>query len=171
MKAALPKLINLTVFLIGWFICIVYGGSIAVVYTLLALFIHAVYVLKTNNEWYLIAIMALLGLGWDLSLTSMGVLTFPDANNFAVPLWLLCLWVLFTTTFNHCLAWMHNRLYLSGVLAIIFGPLSYWAGAQLSDARIEQPLVLSMILIACGWVILFPLGIYWARKLNVPGSL
>ena len=77
---------------------------------------------------------------------------------------MICLWILFATTFMHALSWLTRYLWLALVLAAVLGPASYWLGSELSDASLGTPILTSMIVMAAGWAILFPSGIYLTRR-------
>lgn len=157
-------LINLAVFQVGWFVCVLGGNLAALLYTTAALVFHAVYMASGIREWMLILGIAVIGSSWDLLMVNSGQLTFPGTADPGLPLWMLCLWLLFATTFNHCLAWLQSRLAIAGLLAALFGPLTYWAGSYFSGAQLAGPT--AIVVIACGWLLLFPCGLYWARQLR-----
>jgi len=83
-----------------------------------------------------------------------------------IPLWLVCLWLLFSTTFMHSLFWLRRCLWLAAPLAAVLGPASYWFGANLTGAELRTPLLTSLAIMAGGWALLFPAGIYLAAKLD-----
>lgn len=157
-------LLNLVIFQIGWLVAVLGGDQYAVLYTLLALAIHQWLILDHVSEWKLIGIIVVVGCAWDIAMAQGQLLIFPEAIIFGIPLWLICLWVLFATTFQHCLRWMHTRLYLAALFAAIFGPLSYWSGTQISNVKIGEPMWLSILIIGVGWMVLFPGGLHLAQK-------
>ena len=95
-----------------------------------------------------------------------GIIVYADAGPAAIPVWLICLWFLFATTFMHCLLWLGRYLHLAIALAAVFGPATYWAGASLTDAELATPLAASLGVMALVWAILFPCGLIYAGKLN-----
>lgn len=159
-------LINLALFQSGWFICVVGGDVYAIVFTVAALFIHNWLVLSSPVEWKLISIVVLVGCLWDVLMAQTGVISYGDPTLFGIPVWLVCLWLLFATTFMHALFWMNQHLALAVIFAAIFGPASYWAGSKLTDAELGLPLMTSLLIMAVGWALLFPCGIYYAGKLK-----
>ena len=159
-------IINLLLFQVGWLVCVIGGDLYAIVYTLLALLAHQWLVADGVAEWKFIAVVAAAGCIWDISMARGGVIDFADASLLGIPLWLVCLWLLFATTFRHCLLWLSNRPGLALALAAVFGPASYWAGSQLSDATLAAPLFAALAVMALGWAILFPTGIYYAGRLK-----
>lgn len=158
------KLLNLAIFQIGWIVCLLGGNVWAIAYTSAALLIHQRYVLNKSGEWKLIAIVVLAGSAWEILMLSSGLIFYPGFGPFGVPLWLICLWLLFATTFMHSLAWLDRYLWLAAGLAAVVGPFSYWTGVEISDARFGPSMATSMMVMALGWAVLFPAGLLLARR-------
>jgi hypothetical protein len=159
-------LINLALFQVGWLVCVLGGDLYAVAFTIAALLVHNWLVLSSYSEWKLIGIVVLIGSLWDVLMAQTGVMQYTDAVLFGIPLWLLCLWLLFATTFMHALFWMHRYLWLAAVFAAVMGPASYWFGTSLTEAQLGPPILTSLAIMAVGWGLLFPCGIYYAGKLK-----
>lgn len=163
-------LINLALFQLGWLACVLGGNVYAVIFTVLALLLHQWLVLDSRREWMLIGIIVLCGCLWDIAMAQFGVIRFANALPVGIPIWLVCLWLLFATTFMHSLLWMHRYLWLAALLAGGFGPASYWMGANLTDSELRAPLMTSLAIMAAGWAFLFPCGIYYAANLAKKGG-
>lgn len=155
---------NFALFQLGWFVCVMGGDVPALLFTVVALLIHKQFILQSANEWVTIFLVALLGIGWDWILVRGQILSFGIGN--AIPVWLVCLWLLFATTLHHCLGWMQAHLGLAMVLGAFAGPLTYFAGTRLSGAEIIEPLTFSLLVIAIGWAVILPLGLSCARRLS-----
>ena len=80
------------------------------------------------------------------------------------PLWLLVLWANFALTMNGCIAWLHHRYVLAGVLGALGGPLSYFGGFKLGAATTEQSILLVLAIIAVIYALVTPLLFYLAAK-------
>ena len=158
------KILNLAIFQAGWIVCVVGGDSYAIAYTAIALLIHHWYVLEKNSEWQLIAIVTVVGSLWDILMALSGMLYYADSGFLGIPIWLICLWALFATTFMHSLSWFSRYLWIAAVFAAVMGPASYWFGSELSDAYFGTPILISLMVMAVGWSILFPAGIYLTRR-------
>jgi hypothetical protein len=161
-------LINLALFQLGWLVCVLGGNVYAVGFTLLALLLHQWLILEQASEWKLIGIVVVCGCLWDMAMVQTGVIHYTDAILAGLPLWLVCLWLLFATTFMHSLSWLRRYLWLAVPLAGVFGPASYWFGANLTDAELRAPVIVSLAIMAAGWALLFPCGICYAAKLKEP---
>ena len=155
-------IINLALFQIGWLVCVLGGNLYAVAFTLAALALHQWLVLDNPREWGLIGLIVLGGCLWDAIMAFTGVIQYSDGLILGLPLWLVCLWALFATTFSHSLFWLRGYLWLAAPLAAVLGPASYWFGTNLTDAELGSPLMVSLAVMAAGWSLLFPLGIYLA---------
>jgi hypothetical protein len=154
------KILNLVMFQLGWSICVLGGNLMAVAYSLVALLIHHRYVLQSKSEWKVVGFIVLVGITWDSLLVFFGLIVYPDAVWFNLPVWMVCLWILFATTFMHSMAWLSGYSWLSVFVGAVFGPMSYWAGVEFSDASFGASPIMSMVVIAAGWAILFPIGLY-----------
>jgi len=159
-------LINFALFQLGWLVCVFGGNVYALLFTTLALLLHHWLVLDDRREWMLIAAIVLCGCLWDIAMAQFGVIRFADAMPVGIPLWLVCLWLLFSTTFMHSLLWLRRHLWLAVPLGAVFGPASYWFGANLTEAELRLPVIESLAIMAAGWALLFPCGIYYAARLE-----
>ncbi len=128
----------------------------AFVVTVAILCIHELFIVKKRFEWPLIAIIAVTGFIVDNALTQLGVFSFQSPSLLFIPLWLICLWVLFATTLNHSLDWLKDRLWLAALLGAISGPMSYLAGSKLADVSLSSPPLFSLLCISVCWAILLP---------------
>lgn len=159
-------LINIAMFQIGWAACVLGGNKVAVIYTLTALLLHGYYFIKSRKEVIIIIAFTLVGVIWDSFLIYRGALNFSDSPAFT-PLWLACLWLLFACTLNHSLAWLKSKLLIAAVLGAVAAPLSYLAGIKLGAASVLISLPASLLIIALGWMIILPMGLYatrWCRN-------
>jgi hypothetical protein len=159
-------LINLALFQFGWLVCVLGGNVYAVVFTALALVIHQLFILSDPDEWKLIGLVVVIGCLWDWLMVQTGVIDYGVTLLAGIPLWLVCLWLLFATTFMHCLFWLTRYLWLAALFAALMGPASYWFGSSLTDAELAAPLTTSLAIMAVGWALLFPCGIYYAGRLK-----
>jgi len=117
--------------------------------------------LSFRNLLYLI-LVALLGFAVDGLFYVFNVISFPNYNLVYPPVWLLALWFLFVSVLPLMETFFHNRLLLSSILAAIFGPLSYYAGASFQVLYFTSHI--SFIAYILFWGISFPVMIYFQRK-------
>ena len=158
-------LINVLLFQLGWFVCVTVGGGIAIGYTAIALMIHGKWLVKNNKEWLLILIITLIGCSWDAVLSVIGVLLFEE--DVILPIWLICLWLLFATTLSHSLFWLRKHTWLAGALGALFGPFSYWLGVCFSKTTsFGYSQSESLFVMAVGWFFILPIGMLLTKRFN-----
>jgi len=152
-----PIIINAVGFQLGWFGCVIGGDNYAPLTALIFLFIHKQLVMKNQREWLLMASITLIGVGTDSILTFLGILEWDAPYWLPIPLWLLCLWIIFSTTLKHSLAWLGRHWSIAPVLGFIAGPCSYWSGSALSDVTLRSPLLMTLVIIGGCWALLLTL--------------
>jgi len=138
---------------------------VALPLTVMILWLHCRITTVPPAEWLLIGITGVTGLLVDSTLASSGLLGV-EAVILGIPLWLLCLWLLFATTLRHSLAWLSQRPILSIVLGAIAGPTSYYSGSFLADVSLATPHSFSLLVIAALWAVLLPLLFIINRRLD-----
>lgn len=158
---------NIGLYQIGWFTCLLQGGVIALLATVLILCLHFYLMVDGNRfkqEWQLVLKLLFVGLIVETIAINTGALVADVISDelaffsWLPPLWLLCLWLLFSTTLSHGLAWLRQRLLLCAVLAAISAPSSYFAGAYLSPyMSLGDSTMLSLLTIGVLWALSFPL--------------
>lgn len=158
-------LLNMMVFQVGWFVCILGGNEWAFLYTVIAISIHLYFFSRAFSEVWVIIAVTVLGCSWDSMLLYFGVFSF-DADGYFIPVWLGCLWLLFSCTLNHSLAWLKGKYIVAAIFGAVFAPASYFAGVQMSGAMFVMPLALSLSVIALGWAFIFPLGMHLVSGLS-----
>lgn len=163
-RHTLLLVLNGLLFQIGWFSAVLGGNNIALAVTLALLVIHHLVFINSHKQWLLIAAITLLGLAVDTTLSLAGVLIFSQVQ-FGIPLWLLCIWVLFACTLNHSLAWLKNKPLLAVFVGAAAGPWSYFAGSKLSDVAFGEPLLQSLTIIIIVWAALLPSLMLLSTKL------
>ena len=164
-------LINILLFQIGWFACVLgaaYGFPFAG--TGIALTIATLHVLRASRpgqELKLILISVVIGTAWDSALVAAGLIAYPNGVLLAgtAPIWIAALWVVFATTMNVSLRWLHSRYLLAAVFGAVGGPLAYFAGAKLG-ALVFLDITWALGAQAAGWAVLMPLLLRIARQLD-----
>ena len=106
----------------------------------------------------LIGFSVLCGTILDGFLSSSGVLRyspqFPAVPIAGAPLWILALWIAFSTTLTRSLGWLRGRMALAAVFGAVGGPLAYWAAARGWDViAFPAPAWRGLLLLSIGWAI------------------
>jgi hypothetical protein len=164
-------LVNFVAFQIGWFSCVIGAakgypmlGPIAV---LVAASLHLAFAYKPRKELVLILTAAVMGAIFDTLLLQTGWLEYANGMLWAgtAPYWIVAMWLLFATTLNVSLRWLHNNYYTAAIFGAIGGPLSYYGGEKLGGlVFINTPAAL--IALAIGWACITPLLVRLSERLD-----
>lgn len=154
--------INIVAFQIGWFACVLGAANElpllgpAVVAGVVAL--HLSRSSRPTQEFALVLIAGILGAVWDSALVASGWIAYPSGNLISgvAPYWIVAMWMLFATTLNVSLRWLHDRIALAVIVGGISGPLAFYAGAQLGGVTFLDQRT-GLIALAIGWAVMLPL--------------
>ena len=80
------------------------------------------------------------------------------------PLWILSMWAGFSVTLLYSLDSIKNRYFISGILGLIGGPLSYNAGVQIGSITLNG--LLSYIALGIVWGLIIPILFYCINQLE-----
>ena len=165
-------LVNLIAFQIGWFACVLGGANAwpwagTLIAAVLIVF-HLSQVARPQPEFYLVLIVAVIGLILDSALIILGFTEYPSGQPYPLiaPHWLIAMWMLFATTLNVSMSWLQGRWWLAIVLGAIGGPLAYYAGYKLGAVAFPLSLQSGIIALAIVWAIAMPLLMLVARHFN-----
>lgn len=101
------------------------GWAVAVSF----LVFHAVVIVPSDQRKYqftLIGVVSFLGWGAENIFHWSGIVQFADLNR--APIWLLLMWLAFSTTLHHSLKTILHRPHFAALAGAVFGPISYLAG-------------------------------------------
>jgi hypothetical protein len=161
----LNMLIYAVAFQVGWFICILMGNLVGIVYTFVFLTCHCWFLVRDNRRAFLgkevlwILLIASLGSIVEIISFSSGLLYMraqeaPSFDLLLPPIWLSCIWIIFAIALRTCLSFLFNNLTLSCFLCVIFVPINYYAGVNLNhEVAINDPIFLNLTLITFIWVL------------------
>lgn len=167
--------LNIVLFQIGWFACVLgaahgyaWAGALA------ALAIVAWHVARAGNprrEAALVAFAAALGVVFESLLVQSGWIRFGTGVwvEGAATYWMVALWALFATTLNVSLRALRARAWLAALLGAIGGPLAYYAGARLGALEFVATGA-GLAAIGAGWAVLTPLLFRAALRLDGYGA-
>lgn len=168
MRHSIETAADLIRFQAAWFGCILLAHPLDIAAATLLLAAHLAY-WHRRSEWQWAMLCAFTGLLVDSLWGAVGVLSFP-AQSFPpgiAPLWLVLLWAHFGTALRHSMARLGEFPLLAGALGAIFGPLSYYAGAELTDkAALGFGPIWSLATLSLTWLIIFPALLHLAKRLD-----
>ena len=72
------------------------------------------------------------------------------------PLWIIYMWLGFAATVNHSMYWLEDKIIITVLFGLVFGPLSYMAGVKFGALEFVFPFI-SMIVIGITWAFILPL--------------
>ena len=163
-------LINALGFQTAWWACIAgigLGLEIpALAYCLVLAGLHLAFAAQPWAEAKLAALALVTGVLADTLLQMANVISFYGwALGPVSPFWLWMLWVLFAMTLNASLSFLQKLpLWLSALAGLAFGPLTYYAGAQLGAASFDGSFI-NVGALALTWMIALPFLVYMAKQL------
>ncbi len=171
MVTRMAFVLNILLFQIGWFACVLGAAhDLAWAGALTALAIVAWHVARARDpksELMLVACAAALGVVFESLLVQSGWIRFGAGVLIegAATYWMVALWALFATTLNVSLRGLRARSWLAGLLGAIGGPLAYAAGARLGALEFVATGA-GLAAIAAGWAVLTPLLFRAALRLD-----
>ena len=161
------NVLNFLLFQAGWFACVLYPGLIGAGIVLLFLVMHFVLVSQNRmTELQFVGLGTVVGSVLDGIWFRTGVLDDGTGQVLLTPPWLVAMWAIFMTTLSHSLDWISKKAWLPFVLAPVAGPFAYWSASHLGAVHLPE-LIPSLIALALGWLIIFPLLLF-ARKTLYP---
>lgn len=102
-------------------------------------------------------VTAIPGVIVDILLTVTGVYIFSGSEQLLpIPMWLILLWLAFTATLRHSLAYLRHRYWVAAGLGAVGGTLSYIGGTTLGAVGFGMSLYTTAFLLVCIWACLMP---------------
>ena len=126
------------------------------------------YIAKSPWQEIRLAGMALLlGIGIDSLLQYLSVIDFYGWSlGVLSPFWLWMLWLMFAMTLNASLSFLKEKpIVLSALAGLVFGPLTYMAGAKLGAAAFDGS-ALHILTLAVTWMLALPAMVFIAKQLR-----
>jgi hypothetical protein len=160
MQTTWRLILNVGLFQAGWFACLLLSIPWALLVVIAVLAIHFFILVPRErilSELSLIAIVLVVGVILESVYLWSQVLIRTDGSMIP-PIWLLCIWVLFASTFRYSMSWLRAKLLLAAIVAGVAAPMSYFAGANLNaSVSLNENIVFSLAIIGVTWAIAFPL--------------
>lgn len=154
-------LVNVLLFQLGWFSCVLAAanqmpwlGTLAVV---LIIVYHLSRSEQPEQELKLVMLALFIGFCWDSLLVWAHIVNY-DTGQFyqhLAPHWIIAMWALFASTLNVSLRWLKGRLLITSLFGLVGGPLSYYAGFKLGAVNFNDT-VTAMLALGFGWSLIMP---------------
>tara|TARA_B100000131_G_C17998967_1_gene565736 strand:+ start:458 stop:979 length:522 start_codon:yes stop_codon:yes gene_type:complete len=135
--------------------------------TLIFILLHLVIVKFNSRDIKIIGLALLSGLVIDSLFFQFNLINYQGGilTQFKLaPLWILSMWAGFSVTLLYSLDSIKNRYFISGILGLIGGPLSYNAGVQIGSITLNG--LLSYIALGIVWGLIIPILFYCINQLE-----
>jgi len=172
MNALHGKILNLLLYQLGWFSCLLgaaWGYSLqgAFLASLLTA-IHLILVEERRSELRVLLLACLIGVLVDSLQQALGVLRFSGNERWPLrlPLWVFVIWAQFATLFRFTLHWLRGHTLLAALLGAVGGPIAYWSGVRLGAAEFGSNPTLSLVVLAIVWGGVTPLLLHLSHRFN-----
>ena len=135
--------------------------------TLIFILLHLVIVKFNSRDIKIIGLALLSGLVIDSLFFQFNLINYQGGilTQFKLaPLWILSMWAGFSVTLLYSLDSIKKRYFISGILGLIGGPLSYNAGVQIGSITLNG--LLSYIALGIVWGLIIPILFYCINQLE-----
>ncbi|BCM25139.1 DUF2878 domain-containing protein [Methyloradius palustris] len=163
--------INILGFQVAWFACVLGAANglpwLGPLATLPVAALHLFQAKAKRAELLLMLFTVTVGSVFDQSLLTAGLIHYPQTTmpEYLLPLWMLALWLGFSTTLNVSLRWMRQHVAIASLFGLIGGPLAYISGQKLGAMQLLEFNTL-MIVLAIGWALIVPALLLISTKLD-----
>jgi len=154
------SLLNSLCYTLGWFWCVLFGIGghwiIATVGALLLVFFQ-LYCTKIKDDYLyiqdvlLVLISIPLGTFLEIFFIQTSLLRYINTVGMIPPIWIVCLYPLFSLLLNHSLKIIKNNYFASFLFGFLGAPLSYFAGHSLGGVTFAFHYVQTWIAIGICW--------------------
>jgi hypothetical protein len=168
------KLINIMLYQMSWFACILgaanaqpwFGVGVSLIVLAWHLWQASKVQNQLKNEIYLLLIAGLIGFVFDQALLSANLVEYAShgLSDTLVPAWILALWLTFATLLNVSLRWMRSNLVYAVVFGLLGGPLAYFAAEALQAITLLDDRAYWVL--AIGWGIVTPVLIVLSKRFD-----
>lgn len=161
---------NFVLFQLSWFACVI-GASkgmpwLGIAVTVLVMAWHIAQAPQKKPEILLMLICLILGALFDQAIVTFNLISYMHHgwSNALVPVWILGLWLAFSTILNVGLRWMHGRYIVAVLFGAIGGPLAYMGAEKLGAVILHGNS--SYIVLSIGWAIITPVLLSIAARFD-----
>ena len=163
-------IINVILFQVSWFACVMGAAKslpyMGIIVTAGILAWHLIQAKAPKAELWLMGSALALGASFDQALLSFNLVTYMHHgwSSSVVPVWILGLWLGFSTILNVSLRWMRNQHLIAILFGFMGGPLAYLSAEKLGAVVILSNI--SYVTLALGWAIITPLLLFISKRFD-----
>lgn len=165
------NIFNILGFQLSWWACVI-GAQRGYIYfgpLVMAIFlaVHLFLTGRNRSEINFIAVVGLLGILVDTAFLHSSFI-FYEGRTFSslAPLWIIAMWLGFSATLNHSLAWLDGKWVHSFILGAVFGPMSYIAGLKFGAINFNIS-ILTITILSVVWGLTLPIMFLLNRKIVI----
>jgi len=159
------NILNFILFQTGWLTCVIYPDLLGPLLVVVFLLIHFAFVSQYRlTELQFIGLGTVVGTVLDGLWFRLGILDDGTGAVLITPPWLVAIWAIFMTTLSHSLNWISRRIWLAFLFAPVAGPFTYWSATRIGVVELPE-LAPSLLALALGWLVVFPLLLYIRKSL------
>lgn len=118
---------------------------------------------KIKHDFRIACIGLVLGIAIDSFFAASGWIEYAMPWSFTgiAPLWIIALWLSFSLTLNHSMAFLRSNYRLAALFGFIGGPLAYWCADRVFNViEYGTDIVIVMFALAVFWALVIP-AIYY----------
>lgn len=154
------SLLNSLCYTAGWFWCVlfgIHGKSLVALSGAIFLVLLQLYYTKKHaialyiQDTLLAAFSTLLGVVLETFFIQSAILQYGNGAQILPPLWIICLYPLFSLLLNHSLKIIKQNYFVAFLFGFLGAPLSYIAGSSLGGVTFPHPLIETWIMIGICW--------------------
>lgn len=154
------SLLNSLCYTAGWFWCVlfgIHGHSIIATLGALGLILIQLYFVKSKHTALYIQDLLLatfsipLGFFLEIFFIQTKLIYYINADANVPPIWIVCLYPLFSLLLNHSLKIIKKTYLASFILGFAAAPFSYLAGLSLGGVSFQYPLLQTLTIIGICW--------------------
>ncbi|MBO6514831.1 MAG: DUF2878 domain-containing protein [Phycisphaerales bacterium] len=168
----IPKILNVVVFNVCWFACILGAGAGQPWIGVIAVVLSAAFHILLSKSRFALATLYLtsflVGFAADTLVLSTGAMSFPTHAELIlpVPLWMTFMWVNFATTLTLSMSWIRGRSVVAALFGLVGGPGAYYTGMKLDAVNLNESLWFALGIIGIQWAIALPILSLLADRLT-----
>jgi len=150
------KLCNIIFFNLMWVGLVIGRESLLGLTVPMVLIYSAILVFIEIIKIQQLLVPAALGIAIDSILTMLGIFDFGDTT-LLIPLWLITLWIAFSTTLTQSLKFVGNNWLVTVTSGAIILPFNYAVGERLGAVTFTENYFLTVFIIGIIWSMCLPL--------------
>lgn len=154
-------IVNFILFQLAWFSCVIGAAKgvpwLGVLVSFYVVGVHIYQAKQVKQELLLVLIVLLIGAIIDQAMLTFELIDYMNGGwiDDLVPVWILALWLGFSTILNVSLRWMRGRYFTAIIFGAVGGPLAYFSAEKIGAVILHGQH--SYIALSIAWAVITPL--------------